>query len=93
MLFLRLRWQQLRNEIRKGFHEEPYLFFTLGIVGITVFGVSYKLSVLDNKDHYWSRHKNTYLVIRPDDARLARYPRKHITDIEVLENYDKRQQK
>ncbi|KAH9399461.1 hypothetical protein TYRP_017873 [Tyrophagus putrescentiae] len=92
MLFLRLRWQQLVKEVRQGFHQEPYLFFTLGLMGITVFGVSYKLSVMDNKDHYWSRHKHTYLVIRPDDARLSYYPRKHITDIEVLENYEKKKQ-
>lgn len=92
MIFLRLRYQQLRSEIIRGWYEVPYLYFTIGLVIISVGGISYKLAQLDNKDHHYARHKHHYVVLRPDDVRLPKYPRKFITDRAVLEDYEKRQQ-
>ena len=92
MLFLKLRYQQLRKEIIRGWYEVPYLYFTLGLLGVGFCGVMYKVTNMDDKDYFYTRHKHNYIVLRPNDVRLERYPRKYITDIGVLENYEKSKQ-
>ncbi|KAI2807831.1 hypothetical protein RDWZM_005294 [Blomia tropicalis] len=84
MLFLRLRLQHLKNEIIRGWYQVPYLYFTLGLVGVSAIGVVYKFKTLDDEKTYYTRHKNRYIVIRPDDVRLQKYPRKYITDVDLL---------
>lgn len=93
MLFLKLRYQFLRNQIIQGWYEVPYLYFTMGIVACSAVGISYKWSLADSTDHFYMQYKLNYLVVRPSDARLKKYPQEFITDIGVLKNYENEQEK
>ncbi|KAH7640597.1 hypothetical protein DERF_000220 [Dermatophagoides farinae] len=92
MIFLRLRLQQLKNEIIRGWYQVPYFYFSLGMVGISCIGVAYHYLTKIPDDESFKRHKTRYIVIRPDDVRLQKYPLKYITDRDLVEKYRQQQQ-
>ncbi|OTF72136.1 hypothetical protein BLA29_013933 [Euroglyphus maynei] len=92
MIFLRLRYQQLRSELIRGWYQVPYLYFSFGLVGISTLGVIYHYLTKLPDDERFKRHKTRYIVVRPDDMRLQKYPLKYVTERDLVEKYRQQQQ-
>lgn len=88
MFFLARRFALLKAEIIRGWYEIPYLYTTIGIVAFSGVGVVYKAMNLKTLEDTVMRHKEHYIVVRPDDARLKKYPREFITDIDLVKKYE-----
>lgn len=84
-------FRRLKAELYRGYYEVPYLYFTMGLVGISGVIISYQWVTRSSIDDYYTRHKNRYVVLRPDDVRFKTYPRHYITDLDVLEKYEQSQ--
>lgn len=91
MLFLRLRFQKLKDEIIRGWYEVPILYLTLALGALSVPVLVYKLKTEVNDSDFYTRHKSHYIVLRPDDHRLDKYPLKWVTDKDVVDKYRQRQ--
>lgn len=91
MLFLGRRFRIYTKIIIDGYEKVPYLYFTLALMAYTV-PMAYYRWVTESVDPQYNsfRHKNQYTVIRPDDPRLEKYPRKYLTDLSLLEEYERR---
>lgn len=93
MLFLRLRLQQLKNDIYRGWYQVPHFFVSLGLIGAsTVLVIYHHLTKLPD-DQIFSRYKTRYLVIRPDDPRLDKYPLEYVTEKDIVQKFRQNQNK
>ena len=92
MFFARLRFQELKKVLVDGYKEIPYLYVTLSIIPIMLpFYIYNESNRQTNPEEYTFRHKERYVVVRPDDQRLIGYPRRFITDLHLLEKYENSQ--
>ena len=92
MIFLKLRFQQLKNEIIRGWYQVPYLYFSFGLCGISAIAVVHHYLTKTPDDELFTRHKSRYIVVRPDDVRLQKYPLKYITERYLVEKHRQQQQ-
>lgn len=90
MFFLKLRYQILRREIIRGWYEIPYIYFIIGGFVLSGSIVAYKTLVNIPVEDRYVRYKNRYLVVRPDDVRLDKYPLSYITDKDLLLEHQKK---
>lgn len=92
MLFLRSKLNKLKSEIIGGWYQVPYLYLSFGVM---VFGgilSTYRYLNMPAWEDRFTRHKNQYIVVRPDDPRLKKYPTDYITESHLVEKYRQQQQ-
>ena len=82
----------IKSELIRGWYEIPYLYFTGVLFLIGTCGTFYHVRRLPSTDNLITRHKERYIVIRPDDPRLLTYPPEYVTDKDVIDNYLKKQE-
>lgn len=93
MLFLRIQLNKLKNEIINGWYQIPYLYLSVGVMTLGGIITGYRWLTLPAWEDRFTRHKNQYIVVRPNDPRLNKYPSNYITESHLLEKYRQQQTK
>lgn len=89
-MYFRYTFQRVKEQVIRGYYEVPHLYLALVLMTGGATETVYRYINSPTYDEVCRRHKNRYLVLRPEDPRVAIYPEKFITDVDLLKKYQEK---